>query len=112
MHAHIDFDCTFCSFYYVNKFQLLYPSASMNFYLFIILSSCSLTFFYCTHLGGPSFFQGKGPKRVGALYVTCQLFKIYFKVVSYIYLAFCLSPYSDSVLLGCWLCVHVHAHVY
>ena len=25
-------------------------------------------------------FQGKGSKRVGALYVTCQLFKIYFKV--------------------------------
>jgi hypothetical protein len=25
-------------------------------------------------------FQGKGAKRVGALYVTCQLFKIYFKV--------------------------------
>ncbi|CAM8938831.1 unnamed protein product [Rhodiola kirilowii] len=24
--------------------------------------------------------QGKGPKRVGALYVTCQLFKIYFKL--------------------------------
>lgn len=24
--------------------------------------------------------QGKGPKRVGALYVTCQLFKVYFKV--------------------------------
>lgn len=23
---------------------------------------------------------GKGPKRVGALYVTCQLFKIYFKL--------------------------------
>jgi hypothetical protein len=32
-----------------------------------------------------SFFvisvQGKGPKRVGALYVTCQLFKVYFKVL-------------------------------
>jgi hypothetical protein len=31
-----------------------------------------------------SFFvislQGKGPKRVGALYVTCQLFKVYFKL--------------------------------
>jgi hypothetical protein len=23
---------------------------------------------------------GKGPKRVGALYVTCQLFKVYFKL--------------------------------
>lgn len=26
------------------------------------------------------YIQGKGPKRVGALYVTCQLFKVYFKV--------------------------------
>lgn len=28
--------------------------------------------------------QGKGPKRVGALYVTCQLFKVYFKVTLFI----------------------------
>ncbi|CAI9116522.1 OLC1v1017689C1 [Oldenlandia corymbosa var. corymbosa] len=27
-----------------------------------------------------SILAGKGPKRVGALYVTCQLFKIYFKL--------------------------------
>lgn len=27
-----------------------------------------------------SALAGKGPKRVGALYVTCQLFKIYFKL--------------------------------
>ncbi|CAI9100567.1 OLC1v1037694C1 [Oldenlandia corymbosa var. corymbosa] len=27
-----------------------------------------------------STLAGKGPKRVGALYVTCQLFKIYFKL--------------------------------
>ncbi|KAL4346192.1 hypothetical protein AHAS_Ahas11G0353800 [Arachis hypogaea] len=27
-----------------------------------------------------SLFAGKGSKRVGALYVTCQLFKIYFKL--------------------------------
>ncbi|CAN0901353.1 Enhanced ethylene response protein 5 [Linum grandiflorum] len=26
---------------------------------------------------------GKGPKRVGALYVTCQLFKVYFKTLTY-----------------------------
>jgi hypothetical protein len=28
----------------------------------------------------PPIFQVKGPKRIGALYVTCQLFKIYFRV--------------------------------
>lgn len=27
-----------------------------------------------------SVLAGKGPKRVGALYVTCQLFKTYFKL--------------------------------
>ncbi|CAI0405797.1 unnamed protein product [Linum tenue] len=31
-------------------------------------------------LAGSCDLQGKGPKRVGALYVTCQLFKIYFKL--------------------------------
>lgn len=29
----------------------------------------------------PFVLQGKSSKRVGALYVTCQLFKIYFKVI-------------------------------
>ncbi|ERM93978.1 hypothetical protein AMTR_s00136p00055740 [Amborella trichopoda] len=27
-----------------------------------------------------SLRKGKGPKRVGALYVTCQLLKVYFKL--------------------------------
>ncbi|BBH08285.1 proteasome family protein, partial [Prunus dulcis] len=29
---------------------------------------------------GSFLMKGKGPKRVGALYVTCQLFKVYFKL--------------------------------
>ncbi|KAI8553542.1 hypothetical protein RHMOL_Rhmol05G0024300 [Rhododendron molle] len=38
---------------------------------------------------------GKGPKRVGALYVTCQLFKIYFKV-TYMYYTGRLEVFNEN----------------
>ncbi|XP_078447783.1 proteasome family protein isoform X2 [Wolffia australiana] len=39
----------------------------------------------------------KGPKRVGALHVTCQLFKIYFKV-TYMYYTGRLEVYNENFL--------------
>ncbi|CAB4318639.1 unnamed protein product [Prunus armeniaca] len=38
---------------------------------------------------------GKGPKRVGALYVTCQLFKVYFKV-TYMYYTGRLEVFNEN----------------
>ncbi|KAJ7515667.1 hypothetical protein O6H91_22G022400 [Diphasiastrum complanatum] len=40
---------------------------------------------------------GKGPKRVGALYVTCQLFKVYFKV-TYMYYTGRLEVFNDNFM--------------